>query len=531
MASRIVFLLFIAFLNIEVYAQQDTVATGIVYHDLNKNGKKDAREPGIASVSVSNGREVVQTDAKGRYSLPATDDMIIFVIKPGTYVYPTNALGFPQFYYRHKPNGSPNLKYKGVNPTGKLPTSIDFPLLTGRSNDAFSIVAMSDPQPYSIDEVSYYERDIVEELKGIKNYDFGITLGDLVGDNLDLFTPLNLATSKIGLPWFHVLGNHDLNFDVSDRANSDETYERVYGPSDYAFSHGKVHFIILNDVIYPNPYSSTQYIGGLDQKQFEFIENTLRFVPKDHLIVINVHIPFFNEAPLGETFKDEHRRKLFALLKDFPNTLSLSGHTHTQRHHFFTTVDGWLQEKPHHHYNIGTASGDWWSGMKNEIGVPDALMRDGTPNGYVFIHFTGNTYRFEYKVAGKPENHKMQIYGPKKVPQNARFRGQLYVNFYQGSEFCKVSYRIDQGEWRSMSYGVGEDPTVSGIRHFWDSSDIPPMGIRPSNPALSYHIWRANIPTRLELGIRKVEVRIIDYLGRTYNDTFEFEVVAPTEVK
>src|SRR5690606_29854038 len=216
----------------------------------------------------------------------------------------------------------------------------------------------------------------------------------------------------------------------------------------------------------------------------------------DHLIVVSVHIPIFDEALIVETFNDDHRRRFFELLKVRQHTLSLSGHTHSQRQHFFTADDGWLQDKPHHHYNVGTASGDWWSGAVNEQGIPDALMRDGTPNGYAYIHFEGNTYSFDYKVAGKPEDHRMQVYGPAKVPQNARYRGQLYVNFYQGSEFCNVDFRIDGGEWRSMRYSVGEDPTVSQIRHQWDSATVLPQNARPSNPALSYHLWRANIPTR-----------------------------------
>lgn len=47
---------------------------GIVYHDANGNGKRDKRESGIAKVAVSNGRDVVLTDAKGRYELPVGSD-------------------------------------------------------------------------------------------------------------------------------------------------------------------------------------------------------------------------------------------------------------------------------------------------------------------------------------------------------------------------------------------------------------------------------------------------------------------------
>src|SRR5690606_9490652 len=74
-------------------------AVGFVYEDLNGNGKKERREKGIEGVAVSNGVQVVQTDAKGRYELPIGDDQIIFVIKPSDYNVPVDENNLPQFFY------------------------------------------------------------------------------------------------------------------------------------------------------------------------------------------------------------------------------------------------------------------------------------------------------------------------------------------------------------------------------------------------------------------------------------------------
>ena len=82
-------------------------AKGRVYSDINKNGKLDKNEKGIASVSVSNGREVVITDKNGNYQLPVGDDNIIFVVKPSGYAVPLDENNHPKFYYIHKVNGSP----------------------------------------------------------------------------------------------------------------------------------------------------------------------------------------------------------------------------------------------------------------------------------------------------------------------------------------------------------------------------------------------------------------------------------------
>ena len=58
---------------------------GYVYQDDNRNGVFDKTEKGIPGVAVSNGREVVLTDRKGRYQLPVTGPCEIFVIKPAGY--------------------------------------------------------------------------------------------------------------------------------------------------------------------------------------------------------------------------------------------------------------------------------------------------------------------------------------------------------------------------------------------------------------------------------------------------------------
>ena len=103
-------------------------AKGIVYEDANQNGKKESREKGIGKVAVSNGVDVVLTDANGKYQLPVRENSVYFVIKPNGYQYVLDEDNTPQFFYIHKPQGSPDLKYPGTAPTGELPKSIDFAL-------------------------------------------------------------------------------------------------------------------------------------------------------------------------------------------------------------------------------------------------------------------------------------------------------------------------------------------------------------------------------------------------------------------
>lgn len=352
--------------------------SGFVYEDLNGNGKKERREKGIEKVAVSNGREVALTDGSGKYELPIGEDNIIFVIKPSGYKTQLNQSNQAQFFYNHKPEGSPDLKFKGVSATGKLPKSIDFALIPSGERDNFKALLFGDPQPYTREEVDFFARGIVSEVEGIKNVAFGLSLGDLVGDDLSLFNPYIAAVKNVGIPWYNLLGNHDLNFDAEEDSLSDEAFEAHFGPANYAFNYGKVHFIVLDDVLYPDPRDGKGYWGGFRKDQLDFIENDLKYVPKDDLIVLAFHIPI-SEPGNGDSFRDEDRQAIFDLLKDFPHTLSLSAHTHIQRQDIFTTEDGWRQEKPHHHYNVGTTSGDWYSGKLDDSGIPISTMRDGTP--------------------------------------------------------------------------------------------------------------------------------------------------------
>ena len=142
---------------------------------------------------------------------------------------PLNDHLLPRFHYVHKPNGSPPSRYAGTKPTGPLPKSIDFPLHKQEEPGKFRAIFFGDPQPRNQKEIDYIANDVVAELAGT-DAKFGVTLGDIMFDNLDLFGSLNGSIALIGIPWFNVIGNHDLNFEAKVDHLSDETFERVYGP-------------------------------------------------------------------------------------------------------------------------------------------------------------------------------------------------------------------------------------------------------------------------------------------------------------
>ena len=513
----------VCFLLITTSVFSQTTVKGFVFEDLNGNGKKDRREKGIANVAVSDGINVVLTNANGQYLLQTGNDNTIFVIKPSGYQTVIDDNNLPAYYYHHKPEGSPQMKYPGVAPTGKLPASVDFALRKNQENDDFKILVFGDPQAYNMDEVRYFGKGIVSEVAGIQNIAFGISLGDLVGDRPDLFKPYINEIKRVGVPWYNVMGNHDMNFDAKHDSLSDESFQAHFGLANYAFNYGKVHFLVLDNILYPDPRDGKGYWGGFTESQFAFIENNLRYVPKDYLVVLAYHIPIISNA---NSVRMQDQKRLFELLKEFPHTLSLSAHTHRMSHFFLGKEDGWLQEKPHHHFNAGATSGNWYSGQLNENGVPVSMMSDGTPKGYSFLNFNGNKYTIDYKVAGMPAERQINIFAPKVVAQNGRTSSSIYANFFMGHKTDEVLFRVNEGEWRKMNYTEEVDPFYNAELLNWDLSDTLLTGRRPGPIAVSQHLWKAPAPTRLEPGQHTIEVKATDMFGKTHYGKRTYRVVA-----
>lgn len=549
-------------------------ATGIVFLDTNTNGERDAGERGIEGVAVTNGLDVVRTDAEGRYALPVTDDTIISVVKPAGFQVPLDIHGLPVFHYIHKPQGSPDdgFLFPGVDPTGPLPESIDFPLIEVDEPERFSVIVFGDPQPYTLEQVGHFRADVIDTQvvpggsgasRNIHGAAFGISLGDLVGDQLDLFEPLNEAQGLLGVPWYNVYGNHDMNFLSGDSSltindpdlYADETYERVYGPPNFAFQYGRAHFIVLDNVIYqgydgmrdtdlpgwPNgqrPVASN-YRGGLRPEQIAFVDNYLDTVPKGDLVVLAFHIPIEG----GGVHRIPEQRELFGVLSSHPNTFSMSGHTHIQRHWFFGAEHGYTAEgrnqhttdnperfagPVHHHLNAVTASGSWYRGAPDEYNRPHTQMADGAPNGYTLLHIDGNRYTTEFRAARRDAGHQMSTH--------LDASGLLTANVFNGAEGDTVLLRVlpgtdDGGQrttpsaWMPMTYTVKLDPHLEAVFEREQAIDPEVRGYRTvSRPKDSFHIWEGQLPADLPAGTHVVEVMHTDLYGREHTSTSTFRV-------
>ena len=531
-------------------AENAATVSGTVYESRSGAVGRQASDPGIAGVLVSNGHDVVKTDTGGRYTLPVEDESIIFVIKPTGYAVPVDAQMLPRFYYIHQPAGSPqslDLRFRGIDPTGPLPDSVDFPLRKVDEPQAFDVILFTDPQPESQAEVDFIRDDVVNGLIGAQAA-FGMTTGDIMFDDLSLYPRLNRIIGQIGLPWYNIGGNHDLNFEAPSAKYSRETFKRIYGPNYYAFEYGGVLFLMLDNVNYlgfdpAKPRAGGKFEGRFDQRQLAFIANVLKEFPADKLVVACMHIPLQTYVDQVDPIMNTvNRGDFLRLLAGRPHTVSLSGHTHTTEHHYFGAEDGFTGAVPHHHHVMTAVSGSWWSGPYDHRGIAVADSRDGSPNGFHILSIDGQNYSTRFQPANEPNSRQMRImldsqfHRDRKelysefrlgellgspLPQESAFATNLIVNFFDGGPRTSVEYRIGRREPVKMQRVVRPDPFVEEVFARNEATKKPWVKAEPSS-----HIWSARLPGDLEAGTHCIAVRVIDEYGRQHRDHLVVELTA-----
>lgn len=506
-----------------VAADAPAVLAGLVYDDRDGDGRRDRGEPGIAGVLVSNGRALAETDAAGRYRIAVAPGQTVFAIKPAGWRLPQNDPARPGAW-RHVPAlAPPSVKYGGIAPD-PVPRSFDIGLRRAPPGDGWlEVRVFADPQVKSRADVGYYTRDIVDSVLAESRLaepaspndaprrapELGLSLGDIVDDDLSLYPALNAETRRIGVPWLHVAGNHDLDFDVARDEDSLLSFRNTFGPDTFAWEEDEAVFVGLDDVIYL-PGANPGYIGGLREDQFALLEAYLPRVPKQRLLVLAMHIPLF-EYEGRDTFRDADRARLFALLRDFPNVLILSGHSHAQQHWMHDARSGWQGAAPLHEYNVGAACGAFWTGVKDASGIPDTTMADGTPNGYASLGIgRDGRYTLAWRVARDPQDAQIGLHAPKVLRRGAYPAYGVYANVYMGRADTRVEFRIDDGAWKPMRRVVAPDPRVVRENMLDADADALRGYDRSAEATPSPHLWRGALPTDLAPGAHRIDVRAFD---------------------
>lgn len=360
---------------------------------------KITNENGLAveGVVVSDGLVCVQTDEKGIYQFKRHEDaQFVFYTLPSGYDVATESGGVnvPLFYKRI--TVLPNARVRN-----------DFQIKkSSSSHSEFALVAIGDPQPANNNEVNRFRNetipDIVTTLSALGKPAVGIALGDIVADRQELLLPMKALLGSTDMPVYSTIGNHDKFEQTAAGIKNGNTFSNHYGPLNYSFNVGDVHFICLDNVDFT---SNSSYRGYFSNQQMDWVERNLSFVPNDKMVIVFYHIPL-------RASNVNNKNRLLNLLKDYKEVHLMSGHTHYNQNYIHTNP---VQIYEHIH---GATCGAWWRSVING---------DGTPNGYAVYNISGSTIKdWYYKSVNYDKDFQMRLHRG-----NASFGG-AYGDFAYG---------------------------------------------------------------------------------------------------
>jgi len=499
----------------DVIAQTSATVSGVVFHDKNGNGIYDhSLDVPLEGVAVSNGREVTETESDGSYKLPLRDNSAIFVIKPRNWMVPVDEGQLPRFYHIHSSKGATGKDFAGLPPTGILSGPVNFPLYPAEEPDRFDVLVFGDTQPRDAQEIYYLANDALQELAGV-DAAFGVTLGDIVFDDLNLYGLITGSIATVGIPWRYITGNHDIDYSADNNTDARGAWYRTFGPTYYSFSHGPAHFIVLDNIRWIVEEDKRFYRTGLGDDQLEFLKNEFNRIDRDQLVVLLMHIPWTGSTAWQSR---KEQQEIYELLAGHPNSVSLAAHTHKHYHHFIGSDEGFPGERPHHMVSVGTVCGAWWTGAPDEYGIPHAMMSDGTPTSYNYLHIDGSNWKMSWKAARKPADFQMYIAAPDVVESNKSSSLIVKASIFNALPSAEVRMRIGSGgEWMEMTRTLEYDPARLAVAD-WEKNlgDTPWRNL--GAPQVSEHIWVAEPGVELMPGVYAIEIEAADnwweYKGR-----------------
>jgi outer membrane protein assembly factor BamB len=274
---------------------------GVVFNDGNEDGQRDAGEPGVPEVLVSDGDQIVRTDSEGHYAIETTTEIpnTVFVVNPSGFRL-TNA-------FFHRISGSDE--------------NVDFGLAADPENakETFSFYHTADFQfgnPRS--STAQIGGDLADMEAWADDHDvaFYAVCGDITThgavDDLQFF---NEQFDALNRPVYRIFGGHDALVEM-ERPKMGNWVD-AFGPYAYAWNYGGVHFIAL---------VSEGYLSKEERaRQMRWWARDMAAQPKDTPIVLLSHTPDQISAEIRDAV-DEHNIAAY-----------LFGHWHT--HHNYNVDD------------------------------------------------------------------------------------------------------------------------------------------------------------------------------------------------
>ena len=455
------------------------------------HGQVRTEGTGLPGVAVTDGLSVVETQEDGTFELVTTDRQpFVYLSLPAGYRIPRNAPGTARFYRPIQADGQ-----------DEATATFDLEPLDG-DDDRHAFLVLADPQTQDTYETGLLHDQTVPDVQALLQTrpdgepTFGVACGDIMFDDLSLYPEYERAVQRMGVPFFQVIGNHDLDFGGWTDAASARTFRGHFGPTYYSFDRGAVHYVVLDDVF----WNHDRYFGYLDADQIAWLEADLGRVEAGRPVVVFVHIPALSTQHLrtGETEPSPHvsitnRAALYQLLEPYQAHI-ISGHTHETEHVF----GGGL-----HEHVRAAACGAWWSGPINH---------DGTPNGYSLYEVRGETLRWRHKSTGHALDHQLRTYAAGSDPKAP---DEVIANVWDWDPEWAVVWVEDGIRRGAMARRIGTDPLSERLHR----GDDKPERRTWVEPMPTGHLFYAPAPSS-EAAVR---VEVTDRWGET------FSAVVPTD--
>ena len=491
-------------------------------------------------VRVSDGFTVAVTDQDGKYRFKSKGKLAkyIYVSYPSDAKITVSSDGCPEFFKKY--NSSVNI--------------YNFTFTRQPIEKKFAIFAMADPQThyqkretqaqadtdrYGNETVPALNAEIAKQ-KGLPCY--GVSLGDITysegGRNSEPSMPIIRGHfAKVNMPIFNAMGNHDYTYyntktdiksavaaitDVSSPVNilAQQKFESVFGPINFSFDRGDVHFVCMKDIIFKTSESwdASNYEAGFTDEEYNWLVQDLANTPKSMKVVLCVHIPISTA-----TASKNHVQDVKDLLAKFTDSIVFSGHTHYQR----TVYSG---GRLYEHIHAAVCGQWWWSKVEG----------DGCPNGYAVYHFNGTDIEDYYYIGVNEQmnirDYQMRIYkgniktGGKyayfKLPHN---ENTYLINVFNGDEKWTVKVYengVYAGQAKLMSAskqtltagnsGTEHQISATSSQDWWMIGYHIGVCKRGTSgnayQTANYHMWKweAMNPSA------KISVEAIDRLGNIY---------------
>jgi len=445
--------------------------SALVGADKKIKGRIRSNGKGLEGVVVSDGYTVMATDKKGRFEFEVHPNAVTFFIST--------------------PAGYEFLQEKNITRHYRQVTDVNFKKeikfnlkKLSKDDNEHQFFIWADPQVKNKKDVTKMMTQTIPDMKqaiaaaGADALLHGITVGDIVWDELQLFEDYSKAVEHMNIPFFQCLGNHDMDYRKGGDETSDDTFQKTFGPTYYSFNRGQVHYVVMDNVRYLG--KDRDYDGFVQQNQLDWLQKDLAFVPMDKLIVLCVHIPVHKHTKNNDA--------LYAILKN-RNVHIMSGHTHY--------LQNIVKDNIYEH-NHGTVCGAWWTGD---------ICEDGTPNGYAMYKVNGTKLSWLYKATGKDSGYQMKTY-LSNIDENKKL---LQVNIWNYDANWKTECLVDGIHQGELIQFDGMDPDA--YNNMLGPDKPKPRGF--AEPKITNHLFKITIPA----SAKEVIVHAIDPFGNKFTAT------------